>query len=74
MAVQEMVPLIYAGVNGIIDNVPVNKIGQWEQDLLAHLRSNESALLEQIDKEGALSKDLDAKLRTAVTDFTKNFS
>lgn len=74
MAVQEMVPLIYAGVNGIIDNVPVNKIGQWEQDLLAHLKSNESALLEQIDKEGALSKDLDAKLRTAVTDFTKNFS
>jgi len=61
-------------VNGLIDNLPVNKVGQWETDLLSHLRSNESALLEQIDKEGALSKDLEAKLKSVVTDFTKNFS
>lgn len=30
MAVEEQVPLIYAGVNGHLDNVPVNKIGQFE--------------------------------------------
>ncbi|KAI9720699.1 MAG: Alpha subunit of the F1 sector of mitochondrial F1F0 ATP synthase [Chrysothrix sp. TS-e1954] len=74
MAVNEMVPLIYAGVNGIIDNLPVNKILQWEADLLAHLKSNESDLLAQIDKEGALSKELEGKLKEAVTSFTKNFS
>merc|ERR1712072_633642 len=47
MAVNEMVPLIYAGVNGILDNVPVNKILQWESDFLNHLRSNEKAILDQ---------------------------
>src|SRR5271167_2871118 len=57
MAVNEMVPLIYAGVNGHLDSVPVNKILQWEADYLAHLKSNESEMLDQITKEGALSKD-----------------
>ena len=73
MAVNEMVPLIYAGVNGILDSVPVARVGQWEQDILAHLKSNESELLATIDKEGALSKELEAKLREVVTSFTKSF-
>ena len=74
MAVNEMVPLIFAGVNGMLDSVPVNKILQWEADLLSHLKSNESGLMEQIDKEGALSKDLEQKLRDVVGSFTKQFS
>lgn len=74
MAVNEMVPLIYAGVNGLLDNVPVNKILQWEADFLAHLKSNESEMLETIDREGALSKDLESKLKEVATSFTKSFS
>ncbi|KZM18601.1 Alpha subunit of the F1 sector of mitochondrial F1F0 ATP synthase [Ascochyta rabiei] len=74
MAVNEMVPLIYAGVNGILDNVPVNKILTWESDFLAHLRSNESDLLNTIEREGALSKELEAKLKEVATSFTKSFS
>jgi len=73
MAVNEMVPLIYAGINGILDKVPVNKILQWESDFLAHLKSNESELLSTIDREGALSKDLESKLRDVATNFTKSF-
>ncbi|EMC93231.1 hypothetical protein BAUCODRAFT_36903 [Baudoinia panamericana UAMH 10762] len=74
MAVNEMVPLIFAGVNGLLDSVPVNKILQWEADFLNHLRSNESGLIEQIEKEGALSKDLENKLRETIQSFTKSFS
>merc|ERR1712227_373114 len=74
MAVNEMVPLIYAGVNGHLDNVPVAKILQWEADFLNHLRTNEKAVLDQIDKEGALSKDLEAKLKELIQSFTSSFS
>ncbi|KAI0890384.1 ATP synthase subunit alpha, mitochondrial [Annulohypoxylon maeteangense] len=73
MAVNEMVPLIFAGVNGFLDQVPVNKILQWESDFLAHLKTNESDLLATIDKEGALSKDLEQRLRDIVSNFTKSF-
>merc|ERR1712227_921105 len=74
MAVNEMVPLIYAGINGHLDNVPVAKILQWESDFLNHLRTNEKAVLDQIDKEGALSKDLEAKLKELIQSFTSSFS
>ncbi|KAH0371979.1 ATP synthase subunit alpha, partial [Aureobasidium melanogenum] len=74
MAVNEMVPLIYAGINGHLDSVPVAKILQWEADFLNHLRSNEKAILDQIDKEGALSKDLEAKLKDVIKSFTSSFS
>ena len=74
MAVNEMVPLIFAGVNGHLDNVPVNKILQWESDFLSHLKTNESDLMATIDKEGALSKDLEARLKDVTVNFTKSFT
>ncbi len=73
MAVNEMVPLIYAGVNGFLDAVPVNKILQWEADFLAHLRTNEADLLATIEKEGAISKDLEARLKDVIPSFIKGF-
>jgi len=73
MAVNEMVPLIFAGVNGYLDQVPVGRIGQWEADFLAHLKSSETELLAQIDKEGSISKEMEGKLKDVVSSFTKAF-
>lgn len=73
MAVNEMVPLIFAGVNGHLDQVPVNKILTWEADFLANLKTNEADLLATIDKEGALSKDMESRLKEVITTFTKSF-
>jgi len=74
MAVNEMVPLIFAGVNGYLDSVPVGKIQQWEADFLAHVKNNESEMLAKIDKEGQLSKDLEQQLKEVVQNFTKAFT
>ncbi|QGI75872.1 hypothetical protein CEK25_000778 [Fusarium fujikuroi] len=71
--VNHMVPLIFAGVNGYLDTVPVNKVLQWESDFIAHLKTNESELLATIDKEGAISKDTEAKLRDVTQSFVKSF-
>lgn len=73
MAVNEMVPLIFAGVNGFLDTVPVDKILTWESDFLTHLKTNETELLATIDKEGALSKETEAKLRDVTQTFVKSF-
>jgi len=73
MAVNEMVPLIYAGVNGYLDSVPVAKILQWEADFLTHLRSNEADLLATIEKEGAISKELEGRLKEVIPAFIKSF-
>ncbi|EPE06361.1 atp synthase subunit alpha [Ophiostoma piceae UAMH 11346] len=74
MAVNEMVPLIYAGVNGHLDSVPVDQILKWEAEFSAHVKTNVPELLAVIDKEGALSKETEAKLKETITSFTKNFN
>lgn len=73
MAVNEMVPVIYAGVNGHLDSVPVDRVLEWESDYLAHLKTNEADLLATIEKEGALSKELEAKLKEVTISFIKSF-
>ncbi|KAG6040021.1 Alpha subunit of the F1 sector of mitochondrial F1F0 ATP synthase [Claviceps citrina] len=73
MAVNEMVPLIFAGVNGYLDKVPVDKVLQWESDYLAHLKSNEAELLATIEKEGAISKETEAKLKAVTQSFIQSF-
>ncbi|KAF2859136.1 ATP synthase F1, alpha subunit [Piedraia hortae CBS 480.64] len=74
MAVNEMVPLIFAGVNGLLDKIPVDKILKWESDFLSHLKSNEGGILDQIEKEGAVSKELEQKLRSVIQKFNQGFS
>jgi F-type H+-transporting ATPase subunit alpha len=73
MGVEEQVPLIYAGVNGHLDNIPVSKIQQFETDFTAHLKANEADLLNKIVTEGALSKELEGKLKDATVSFVKSF-
>lgn len=68
-----MVPLIFAGVNGYLDAVPVNKILQWEADFPAHLKTNEADLMATIEKEGAISKELEARLRDVIKSFITSF-
>ncbi|EAA63779.1 ATPA_NEUCR ATP synthase alpha chain, mitochondrial precursor [Aspergillus nidulans FGSC A4] len=74
MAVSDMVPLIFAGVNGYLDNIPVAKILQWESDFLAYLKSNHPEVQETIEKEGQVSKELEAKLKDIIPSFNKSFN
>ncbi|KAL2218981.1 putative mitochondrial F1 ATPase subunit alpha [Thermoascus aurantiacus ATCC 26904] len=74
MAVNEMVPVIFAGVNGLLDGIPVNKVLQWEEDFLAHIKTNHADVLATIDKEGQLSKELEQKLKDIIANFNKTFS
>jgi len=74
MATNVMVPLLFAGINGLLDNIPVNKITQWESDFVAHMKSDQSAMLDKIDKEGALSKDMEKELREMITKFNSSYN
>ncbi|KAL4890617.1 P-loop containing nucleoside triphosphate hydrolase protein [Aspergillus ambiguus] len=74
MAVSDMVPLIFAGVNGFLDNIPVAKILQWESDFLAHIKSNNPEIQETIEKEGQVTKELESQLKEVIGAFNKSFN
>ena len=74
LKVEEQVAVIFAGVEGYLDDLPVEKVGPFEAGLLAELRDNQGALLDAIRTEKALSDDLRAKLKAAVDGFAKGFA
>ena len=70
---EEQVAVIYAGVNGYLDDLEVSQVGGFEAGLLAHMRSENKELLDTIGNEGALSDESSDKLKAAVSAFAKNF-
>ncbi|HWK15803.1 MAG TPA: F0F1 ATP synthase subunit alpha [Rhizobiaceae bacterium] len=71
---EEQVAVIFAGVNGYLDNLAVNQVGKFEQGLLAHMRADGKAVLDAIRAEKALSDDLRAKLKAEIDTFAKTFA
>ncbi|PCK84282.1 F0F1 ATP synthase subunit alpha [Rhizobium sophoriradicis] len=71
---EEQVAVIFAGVNGYLDKLPVASVGKFEQGLLSYLRSEGSAILDAIRTEKAISDDTKSKLTAALDSFAKSFS
>ncbi len=71
---EEQVAVIFAGVNGYLDKLPLNQVGKFEQGLLAHMRADGKAVLDAIRTEKALSDELRAQLKAQIDAFAKNFA
>jgi len=70
---EEEVAVIFAGVNGYLDDLPVNKVGDFEKTVLSTLRSKHAGLLGAIAKDKALSDDLRAQLKAALDAIKKTY-
>jgi len=66
--------VIFAGVNGYLDAIPVNKVGAFEAGLLAVLRTEHKALLDGIRDKRELNDEFRAQLKSALDGFAKNFA
>jgi len=73
LPVEHQVAIVFAGVNGFLDKIPVNRVGEYERTFIPHLISNHKDLLEEIRKSGDLSTESFAQLKDVITEFTKNF-
>jgi len=74
MPVEEQVISIYAGVNGYLDKVAVNRIGAFEEQLLTEVRSKHSEILAAIRDSGDLSSETVEKLKGVLDAFAKTFA
>ncbi len=73
LQMEEQVCVIYAGVKGHLDTLPMNKIGTFEADLLRELRASKS-LLETIRKEEKLSEASETALKEAIDTVKKRIA
>jgi F-type H+-transporting ATPase subunit alpha len=74
MKVEEQVVAIYAGTRGYLDELPIDAIGRFEDELLRTMRDKQAKLLATIRKEGELSEKAETQLKSAIDAFAKAFA
>jgi F-type H+-transporting ATPase subunit alpha len=74
LKMEEQACVIYAGVNGYLDAIGVDRVRAFEDGLLNLLRTKNNDILEDIRKSGDLSSDTEKKLKAAVDGYAKTFA
>ena len=74
LKMEEQVSVIYAGVNGYLDPIAVNKVRDFESGLLTLLRSKHGDILEDIRKTNDLSDATGGKLKDVVDGYARTFA
>ena len=74
LKMEEQVCVIYAGVNGYCDPMPLDKVKPFEDALLLNLRSQNVAILDDIRSSKDLSDATAAKLKGVVETVAKQFA
>jgi F-type H+-transporting ATPase subunit alpha len=71
--VEKQVAIIYAVVNGFMDDVDTKWIRKWEADFIAYLEATHPGILDGIRTKKALDDDLTGKLKAAIAAFKPLF-
>jgi F-type H+-transporting ATPase subunit alpha len=74
LKMEEQVVVIYAGVNGYLDRMPVNRVRAFEDGLLTLVRAKNSDILEDVRKTNDLSSATEAKLKGVVEAYANSFA
>ena len=74
LKMEEQVVVIYAGVNGYLDRLPVNRVKAFESGLLTNMHASHAGILDAIRTSKDLADDTAAKLKTAVEAYAKAFA
>lgn len=69
LAVEKQIVLIFAGTRGFLDDVEVEKIGEFENGLYPFIEAKYAGILEQIKSKKALDKELENELASAIKEY-----
>lgn len=72
LSVADQVLSIFAGVNGFLDNVPVNKIREFEQNMLAFIKEKHPNIREDIVTKKKIDDEFGGKLKSIISEFKKS--
>jgi F-type H+/Na+-transporting ATPase subunit alpha len=73
MPFEEQVMSIYAGVNRFLDEVPLDKVRQWETDFLRYMRDVKPEVGTEIRTSGKFEAPIEAGLKSALQAFNQTW-
>jgi F-type H+-transporting ATPase subunit alpha len=71
--VEKQVAIIFAGTNGVLDDLPLDQIRAFEQELYRFLENAHPAILTTIKEKRTIDDDLKGKLTSALQEFKTRF-
>jgi len=67
--IEKEVIVIYAGTQGFLDDVPINRIGEFQTGLLAYVDSSAASVAQELGQKKELTAELENQLKKALSDF-----
>lgn len=74
LAVEQQIALIFAGTNGFLDDVPVERVQSYERELHQFLETRYQAVLAAIREKKSLDDQIKADLGAALKEFVAQFA
>ncbi len=71
MSFEQQVMVIYAGTQGYLDTVPVNRVREWQDRFLEFVDQSHSSVRERLLETKALGEDVEADLKKAAQEFNE---
>src|SRR3954469_11232251 len=69
MNVEQEVMVVYAGTQGFLDDVPINRVQEFQDTFLQYGDSSAPAVRQSLQAKPELSKEVEEQLRQALNDF-----
>jgi len=73
LSVWEQVAVVYAGLNGYLDELPVNKIVEFSQGLRDYIKANKPKYVEILKGEKKLSDEAETILKESIKEYKQAF-
>ena len=74
LEVEEQVVIIYAVINNYLASIPVEKIKQYQKDLIEELKTNNPSILEGIRNDKVISPENEESLKAALVSFAATYT
>jgi F-type H+/Na+-transporting ATPase subunit alpha len=74
LSMARQVIVIYAGINGFVDDLPIDKVQAFEHALLQFIDEKGMAVEEELAKKQALDDEVIGKIKALLNDFKSHFS
>lgn len=74
VAVEEQVAVIYCGVNGLLENVSIDKVSEFEKLFIQYLHAKHQADVLDVLKSGKIDDDVQTKLKNAALEIAGKYT
>lgn len=74
VVVEEQVAVIYCGVNGLLENVPIDKVSEFEKLFIQYLHAKHQADVLDVLKSGKIDDDVQTKLKAAALEIAGKYT